>query len=150
MVLLSLTQLISQPAINLATIHFGCFASTDLSFSLTLQRPVPEARRLAADSVSCVPPCMVARARGQCSDGGPPAARPQMMEAEKAQLERYFTWDGDSVRLEHLNGRRKSKKTYEYEVKWYGKRDSKNSWITREQCAPPPPPPPPPWVTSCT
>lgn len=67
-------------------------------------------------------------------DRGSPLARPQMTEAEKAQLERYFTWDGDSVRLEHLHGRRKSKKTYEYEVKWFGQRDSRNSWITREAC----------------
>jgi hypothetical protein len=57
----------------------------------------------------------------------------QMSDTEKMHLERYFDWQGDSVRLESLHGRRKSKKTYEYEVKWYGKRENKNSWITREQ-----------------
>lgn len=56
-----------------------------------------------------------------------------MSDTEKMHLERYFDWQGDSVRLESLHGRRKSKKTYEYEVKWYGKRENKNSWITREQ-----------------
>jgi Chromo (CHRromatin Organisation MOdifier) domain len=59
----------------------------------------------------------------------------QLSEEEKQHLERYFTHDGQSRRLELLNSRRKSKKTYEYEVKWYGLRDSKNTWITREQCA---------------
>lgn len=60
--------------------------------------------------------------------------RLQLSEEEKQHLERFFTHDGESRRLEYLNSRRKSKKTYEYEVKWYGLRDSKNTWITREQC----------------
>ena len=59
---------------------------------------------------------------------------PQLSEEEKQHLERFFTHEGESRRLEYLNSRRKSKKTYEYEVKWYGVRDSKNTWITREQC----------------
>jgi len=37
--------------------------------------------------------------------------------------------------VEMLCGRRKSKKTYEYEVKWVGRRENKNSWITREKYA---------------
>ena len=63
----------------------------------------------------------------------------QLSEEEKQHLERFFTHEGESRRLEYLNSRRKSKKTYEYEVKWYGVRDSKNTWITREQCVFTPP-----------
>ncbi len=62
------------------------------------------------------------------------AATLQLTAEEKAHLERFFTWDGESRRLEFLNSRRKNKKTYEYEVKWFGQRDSRNSWITREAC----------------
>ena len=58
-----------------------------------------------------------------------------MSAEEEAHIQRFFMWDGESRRVEFLNSRRKSKKTYEYEVKWFGKRDSRNSWITREQCA---------------
>ena len=58
-----------------------------------------------------------------------------MSAEEEAHIQRFFMWDGESRRVEYLNSRRKSKKTYEYEVKWFGKRDSRNSWITREQCA---------------
>ena len=65
--------------------------------------------------------------------------RLQLSEEEKQHLERFFTHEGESRRLEYLNSRRKSKKTYEYEVKWYGVRDSKNTWITREQCVFTPP-----------
>lgn len=59
-----------------------------------------------------------------------------MTEEEKAIINRSFEHEGEEKRVEFLNGRRKSKKTYEYEVKWVNRRENKNSWLTREKCAP--------------
>ena len=59
----------------------------------------------------------------------------QLTEEEKRIINRRFEYDGEEGQLEALCGRRKSKKTYEYEVKWVGRRENKNSWITREKCA---------------
>ncbi len=60
---------------------------------------------------------------------------PQLTEEEKRVINRRFEYDGEEGQVEMLCGRRKSKKTYEYEVKWVGRRENKNSWITREKCA---------------
>ena len=60
---------------------------------------------------------------------------PQLTEEEKAVISRRFEHEGEEKQVELLNGRRKSKKTYEYEVKWVGRRENKNSWLTRERCA---------------
>ena len=59
----------------------------------------------------------------------------QLTEEEKRVINRRFEYDGEEGQVEMLCGRRKSKKTYEYEVKWVGRRENKNSWITREKCA---------------
>ena len=50
-------------------------------------------------------------------------------------MNKSFEHEGDLKQIEYLMGRRKSKKTYEYEVKWVNRRDNKNSWLTREKCA---------------
>jgi elongation factor 3 len=57
----------------------------------------------------------------------------QLTEDEKRVINRRFVYDGEEGQVEALCGRRKSKKTYEYEVKWVGRRENKNSWITREK-----------------
>ena len=62
-------------------------------------------------------------------------ATSQLTEEEKRVINRRFEYDGEEGQVEMLCGRRKSKKTYEYEVKWVGRRENKNSWITREKCA---------------
>ena len=58
-----------------------------------------------------------------------------MSEEEKATMNKRFEHEGEEKQIEYLMGRRKSKKTYEYEVKWVNRRDNKNSWLTREKCA---------------
>ena len=63
----------------------------------------------------------------------------QMTEEEKLIISRQFEHEGEQKSVEFLNGRRKSKKTYEYEVKWVNRRENKNSWLTRERCAFSPP-----------
>ena len=59
-----------------------------------------------------------------------------MTEEEKIIINRQFDHEGEQKSIEFLNGRRKSKKTYEYEVKWVNRRENKNSWLTRERCNP--------------
>ncbi len=46
-------------------------------------------------------------------------------------MESVVMHEGQERKVEGLVGRRKSKKEYEYEVKWVGLRASKNTWFTR-------------------
>lgn len=63
----------------------------------------------------------------------------QISDEEKAQMERLIDHEDpryyekySKKRVEVLMGRRKYKKTYEYEVKWLGLNHKYNSWIVRD------------------
>mmetsp|Transcript_46693 Transcript_46693/g.106563 ORF Transcript_46693/g.106563 Transcript_46693/m.106563 type:complete len:1075 (-) Transcript_46693:124-3348(-) len=62
----------------------------------------------------------------------------KLTETEEANMQKVHTVrneDGtvDKKVIESLRGRRKSKRSYEYEVKWLNKGDDHNSWIDREK-----------------
>ena len=62
----------------------------------------------------------------------------KLTETEEANMQKVHTVrneDGtvDKKVIEALRGRRKSKRSYEYEVKWLNKGDDHNSWIEREK-----------------
>lgn len=62
----------------------------------------------------------------------------EKVEEEKTDLtkEKVFKNEDGSIEkgvIEYLCSRRKTKKTYEYEVKWLNKDVDKNSWIAREK-----------------
>lgn len=56
---------------------------------------------------------------------------------EEAQLKKIVQWEIDGkmekLQIEDLYGRRKAKRTFEYEVQWVGRSYEQNSWIPREK-----------------
>ncbi|KAI0243548.1 translational elongation factor EF-1 alpha [Massospora cicadina] len=57
----------------------------------------------------------------------------QMSEEDRLQMEKVVVYEGVKLQIENLFGRRKLKKSYEYEVKWVGKPYDENTWIPRDQ-----------------
>jgi elongation factor 3 len=57
----------------------------------------------------------------------------QMTEEDKKQLEKVFTIEGIKYQLDYIMGRRKAKRSYEYELKFVGKAIEENQWVTREK-----------------
>ncbi len=57
----------------------------------------------------------------------------QMTDADKKLLEQKVSFDGDKRQVEMIIGRRKLKKSYEYEIKWVGLPYEENAWISRDQ-----------------
>lgn len=51
---------------------------------------------------------------------------------EEKKMEELIMHNGSRKQVERLLGRRKSKKSYEYEVKWVGMKDVFNTWLSRE------------------
>jgi len=58
--------------------------------------------------------------------------RKMTAEDEKA-LAQKIAFDGEKRQVEKIIGRRKAKKTYEYEVQWVGQPMDKNAWVPRDQ-----------------
>jgi len=57
----------------------------------------------------------------------------QISEEEQKQMEKVLNIEGEKRQIEQLMGRRKGKKTFDYEVKWVGKVHDDNTWMPREQ-----------------
>ncbi|KAJ9088215.1 translational elongation factor EF-1 alpha [Entomophthora muscae] len=57
----------------------------------------------------------------------------QMSDEDRVQMEKVIVYEGNKLQIENLFGRRKLKKSYEYEVKWVGKPYDENTWIPRDQ-----------------
>jgi len=55
----------------------------------------------------------------------------KMTEEDEKALAQKIAFDGEKRQVEKIIGRRKSKKTYEYEVQWVGQSMDKNAWIPR-------------------
>jgi elongation factor 3 len=56
----------------------------------------------------------------------------QLTAEEQKKIESKFVFDGLKRTIETLVSRRKSKKSYEYEVKWQDYGDHQNTWFERE------------------
>jgi elongation factor 3 len=56
----------------------------------------------------------------------------QLSVEEQHKIESKFVFDGQKRTIEALLSRRKSKKSYEYEVKWQGYGDHQTTWFERE------------------
>ncbi|KAK9829689.1 hypothetical protein WJX72_007361 [[Myrmecia] bisecta] len=56
-----------------------------------------------------------------------------LTEEDKAALTKTITIDGKARIVECLKGRRKFKKTFEYEVKWLDTHEKHNTWMPAEQ-----------------
>lgn len=57
----------------------------------------------------------------------------QMSEEDKAQLLKVITIENVKYQIEVFMGRRKAKRSFEYDVKFVGKQIDDNLWITREK-----------------
>ncbi|KAK9830243.1 hypothetical protein WJX72_010523 [[Myrmecia] bisecta] len=57
----------------------------------------------------------------------------QVKEEEKAKMEEKVVVDGAKKVVESILGRRKLKRSYEYEVAWVGLHPDQNSWLTRDR-----------------
>ncbi|KAF8943561.1 translational elongation factor EF-1 alpha [Haplosporangium gracile] len=61
----------------------------------------------------------------------------QITPEEEAQMKKLIPWeiDGNTVKLQvdDLYGRRKAKRSFEYEVQWVGRPFDDNAWISREK-----------------
>jgi elongation factor 3 len=57
----------------------------------------------------------------------------QLSDAEKKALEQKIVIDGEKRVMDMLVGRRKLKKSYEYEIKWMGLGFDKNTWMPRDK-----------------
>ncbi|KAJ3300311.1 translational elongation factor EF-1 alpha [Borealophlyctis nickersoniae] len=60
------------------------------------------------------------------------AAR-QLTPEEEELMKKPIVIEGQKFLLEELQGRRKAKRSYEYEVKWVGKPFEENAWLSREK-----------------
>ncbi|KAJ3037886.1 translational elongation factor EF-1 alpha [Rhizophlyctis rosea] len=60
-------------------------------------------------------------------------ANRQLTEEEEAQMKKVLNVDGEKRVLEEIQGRRKAKRSYEYEIKWVNVPFEGNSWISREK-----------------
>lgn len=56
----------------------------------------------------------------------------KLTEEDRAQLQRDITVNGERRRVEALIGRQKLKKSFQYEIKWFGKPHKYNTWVSRE------------------
>lgn len=57
----------------------------------------------------------------------------QMTDEDKAQMAKIVTIDGEKYQIEYLAGRRKYKKSFEYEVKFINKPLEANLWVTKDK-----------------
>jgi elongation factor 3 len=61
----------------------------------------------------------------------------QITPEEEAQMKKVFQWEIkekiEKVQVEDFYGRRKAKRSFEYEVQWVGRAYEDNAWITREK-----------------
>ncbi|KAJ3055476.1 translational elongation factor EF-1 alpha [Rhizophlyctis rosea] len=60
-------------------------------------------------------------------------ANRQLTEEEEAQMKKTINLDGEKRVLEEIQGRRKAKRSYEYEIKWVNVPFEGNSWVSREK-----------------
>ncbi|KAF9331141.1 translational elongation factor EF-1 alpha [Podila minutissima] len=61
----------------------------------------------------------------------------QITPEEEAQMKRLIHWEinekVEKVQIEDIYGRRKAKRSFEYEVQWVGRPYDDNAWISREK-----------------
>ncbi|KAJ3191853.1 translational elongation factor EF-1 alpha [Irineochytrium annulatum] len=57
----------------------------------------------------------------------------QMTEEDEKQMAKVLSIEGVKYVMEDIVGRRKAKRSYEYEIKWVGKSWDDNLWMTREK-----------------
>ncbi|KAJ3103734.1 translational elongation factor EF-1 alpha [Phlyctochytrium planicorne] len=57
----------------------------------------------------------------------------QMTEDDEKQMAKVLNIEGVKYVMEDIVGRRKAKRSYEYEIKWIGKPWDDNIWMTREK-----------------
>lgn len=57
----------------------------------------------------------------------------KLTEADEKALAQKIAFDGEKRQVDKIHGRRKAKKTYEYDVQWVGQPLEKNSWVGRDQ-----------------
>jgi elongation factor 3 len=57
----------------------------------------------------------------------------QMTEEDQKQLDKVMVIEGQKLQIDYLEGRRKAKRSYEYEIRWRKQPIEANSWITREK-----------------
>ncbi|KAJ3115960.1 translational elongation factor EF-1 alpha [Phlyctochytrium bullatum] len=57
----------------------------------------------------------------------------QMTEEDEKQMAKVLVIEGVKYQMEDIVGRRKAKRSYEYEIKWIGKSWDDNLWLTREK-----------------
>lgn len=56
-----------------------------------------------------------------------------MTDEDKAQMLKVIVVEGEKYQIEALMGRRKAKRSFEYELKWVGKPHDDNLWLSREK-----------------
>lgn len=56
----------------------------------------------------------------------------KLSKEDEAQMMKKVEYEGEKRQIEGLFGRRKAKKSFEYEVKWIGMPHDENAWISRE------------------
>lgn len=56
-----------------------------------------------------------------------------MTPEEEKRLETPIVIDGEKRKIESFMGRRTSKRSFEYEIKWQGKSWDENTWLSREK-----------------
>ncbi|KAL2913906.1 translational elongation factor EF-1 alpha [Polyrhizophydium stewartii] len=57
----------------------------------------------------------------------------QMTDEDRAQMEKVISIDGEKYKIEAIMGRRKAKRSYEYELKFINRPHDDNQWVTREK-----------------
>ncbi|KAJ3340459.1 translational elongation factor EF-1 alpha, partial [Kappamyces sp. JEL0680] len=57
----------------------------------------------------------------------------QMTDEDRAQMAKIVTIEGEKYQIEYLAGRRKYKKSFEYEVKFINKPLEANLWVTKDK-----------------
>ncbi|KAJ3217495.1 translational elongation factor EF-1 alpha [Dinochytrium kinnereticum] len=57
----------------------------------------------------------------------------QMTEEDEKQMAKILVIEGVKYQIDDIVGRRKAKRSYEYEIKWIGKSWDDNLWLTREK-----------------
>jgi elongation factor 3 len=57
----------------------------------------------------------------------------QMTDEDKAQMEKIVVIEGEKYKIESIQGRRKAKRSFEYELKFVGKHIDENQWVSREK-----------------
>ncbi|KAJ1553801.1 hypothetical protein HK405_006850, partial [Cladochytrium tenue] len=54
-------------------------------------------------------------------------------EEERQLMEKLIDHEGEKKKIEYILGRQKLKKSFQYEVKWVGKKHKFNSWLPRDR-----------------